>query len=102
MRLGTAQAGIRKANRKDLLLIALDEGARVAGVFTRNRFCAAPVLVARAHLEEGEQVRALIVNTGNANAGTGEGGLRAARATCDGVARLLGVQPARFCRSPPG
>jgi glutamate N-acetyltransferase/amino-acid N-acetyltransferase len=95
VRLGTAQAGIRKANRRDLLLIALDEGARVAGVFTRNRFCAAPVLVARAHLEEGEQVRALVVNTGNANAGTGESGLRAARATCDEVARLLGVQSTR-------
>jgi glutamate N-acetyltransferase/amino-acid N-acetyltransferase len=95
VRLGTARAGIRKANRKDLLLIALDEGARVAGVFTRNRFCAAPVLVARTHLEKGEQVRALVVNTGNANAGTGEGGLQAARATCDEVARLLGARPAQ-------
>jgi glutamate N-acetyltransferase/amino-acid N-acetyltransferase len=93
VRLGAAQAGIRKANRKDLLLIALDQGARVAGVFTRNRFCAAPVLVARAHLDEGEQVRALVVNTGNANAGTGEDGLKAARATCGETARLLGVQP---------
>jgi len=93
VRLGTAQAGIRKANRKDLLLIALDEGTRVAGVFTRNRFCAAPVLVARAHLEAGEEIRALVVNTGNANAGTGEGGLRAARATCDETARLLGSRP---------
>jgi glutamate N-acetyltransferase/amino-acid N-acetyltransferase len=93
VRLGTAQAGIRKANRKDLLLIALDEGTRVAGVFTRNRFCAAPVLVARAHLDAGEEIRALVVNTGNANAGTGEGGLRAARATCDETARLLGSRP---------
>jgi glutamate N-acetyltransferase/amino-acid N-acetyltransferase len=93
VRLGTAQAGIRKANRKDLLLIELDEGTRVAGVFTRNRFCAAPVLVARAHLDAGEQIRALVVNTGNANAGTGEGGLRAARATCDETARLLGSRP---------
>ncbi len=95
VRLGIAQAGIRKANRKDLLLIALDEGARVAGVFTRNRFCAAPVLVARAHLEGGAQVRALVVNTGNANAGTGEGGLRAARATCEEVAGLTGLRPAQ-------
>jgi glutamate N-acetyltransferase / amino-acid N-acetyltransferase len=76
-------------------LIAVDEGARVAGVFTRNRFCAAPVVVARAHLDEGAQVRALVVNTGNANAGTGEGGLRAARATCDEVAGLLGLRPAQ-------
>jgi glutamate N-acetyltransferase / amino-acid N-acetyltransferase len=93
VRLGPAQAGIRKANHKDLLLIALDEGARVAGVFTRNRFCAAPVVVARAHLEAGEQVRALVVNTGNANAGTGESGLQAARATCVEAARLLGARP---------
>ncbi len=95
VRLGIAQAGIRKANRRDLLLIALDEGARVAGVFTRNRFCAAPVVVARGHLDEGAQVRALVVNTGNANAGTGESGLRAARATCDEVAGLLGLRPAQ-------
>jgi glutamate N-acetyltransferase/amino-acid N-acetyltransferase len=93
VRLGTARAGIRKANRKDLLLIALDEGVRVAGVFTRNRFCAAPVLVCRAHLDAGDPIRALVVNTGNANAGTGEGGLRAARATCEEAARLLGVRP---------
>ena len=91
VQLGIARAGIRKANRKDLLLIALDEGARVAGVFTRNRFCAAPVEVARDHLQLGDGVRALVVNTGNANAGTGEPGLRAARATCDEAARLLGV-----------
>jgi glutamate N-acetyltransferase/amino-acid N-acetyltransferase len=93
VRLGTAQAGIRKANRKDLLLIALDEGARVAGVFTRNRFCAAPVSVARAHLDARNDIRALVVNTGNANAGTGEAGLQAARTTCQETARLVGIRP---------
>jgi glutamate N-acetyltransferase/amino-acid N-acetyltransferase len=81
VRLGIARAGIRKADRKDLLLIALDEGARVAGVFTRNRFCAAPVEVARDHLGRGEGMRALVVNTGNANAGTGTAGLGGGRAT---------------------
>jgi len=91
VRLGTFSAGIRKANRKDLLLIALAEGTRVAGVFTRNRFCAAPVTVAKDHLHSGVPVRALIVNTGNANAGTGERGLAHARATCTEVARLLGL-----------
>jgi glutamate N-acetyltransferase/amino-acid N-acetyltransferase len=93
VRLGVARAGIRKPDRKDLLLIALDEEARVAGVFTRNRFCAAPVVVARAHLDEGEQIRALVVNTGNANAGTGEAGLASARAVCAEAARLLGLEP---------
>ena len=90
--LGTFAAGIRKANRKDLLLIALAEGTRVAGVFTRNRFCAAPVTVAKDHLHSGVPVRALVVNTGNANAGTGERGLAHARATCTEAARLLGLR----------
>ena len=90
--LGIAQAGIRKANRRDLLLIRLDEGAAVAGVFTQNRFCAAPVVVCREHLE-GSGVRALVVNTGIANAGTGESGMQAARATCAATARLLGCAP---------
>jgi glutamate N-acetyltransferase / amino-acid N-acetyltransferase len=89
VRLGVAQAGIRKANRTDLLLVALDEGASVAGVFTRNRFCAAPVLVAREHLSAGGPVRALVVNTGVANAGTGEAGMARARETCREAARLL-------------
>jgi glutamate N-acetyltransferase/amino-acid N-acetyltransferase len=93
VRLGVARAAIRKPDRKDLLLIALDEDARVAGVFTRNRFCAAPVVVARAHLDEGEEIRALVVNTGNANAGTGEAGLASARAICAETARLLGLEP---------
>ncbi|MDT3736635.1 MAG: bifunctional glutamate N-acetyltransferase/amino-acid acetyltransferase ArgJ [Denitratisoma sp.] len=92
--LGIAQAGIRKANRRDLLLIRLDEGAAVAGVFTQNRFCAAPVLVCREHLQ-GDMIRALVVNTGIANAGTGEPGLQAARATCAAAARLLGCTPAQ-------
>jgi len=82
VQLGTFAAGIRKAYRKDLLLIALAEDTRVAGVFTRNRFCAAPVTVAKDHLNSGVPVRALVVNTGNANAGTGERGLTHARATC--------------------
>ena len=88
--LGWAEAGIRKPGRKDLLLVRLTEGASVAGVFTRNRFCAAPVVVCRQHLVAGSRIRALVVNTGNANAGTGESGLADARATCDEVARLIG------------
>ena len=90
--LGIAQAGIRKANRRDLLLIRLDEHAAVAGVFTQNRFCAAPVVVCRDHLQGGA-IRALVINTGIANAGTGEPGMQAARATCAAAARLLGCAP---------
>jgi len=86
VRLGIAEAGIRKANRKDLLVIALDTGARVAGVFTQNRFCAAPVLVAKEHLALGTEIRALLVNTGCANAGTGEDGLWRARECCAALA----------------
>ncbi|MDR2240244.1 MAG: bifunctional glutamate N-acetyltransferase/amino-acid acetyltransferase ArgJ [Zoogloeaceae bacterium] len=92
--LGIARAGIRKADRKDLLLIRLDPGAAVAGVFTQNRFCAAPVIACREHLAAGA-IRALVVNTGIANAGTGEPGLAAARATCAAVARLLACEPAQ-------
>ena len=90
--LGVAEAGIRKANRKDLLVMKLGAGARVAGVFTQNRFCAAPVVVARQHLtlvDPGTSIRALVVNTGNANAGTGKEGLTAARQTCADLAKLL-------------
>ena len=87
--LGTTAAGIKKADRQDLLVVALEEGCRVAGVFTRNRFCAAPVLVCREHLQRGA-IRALVVNTGCANAGTGEGGLADARATCAQLAALMG------------
>lgn len=91
--LGIAQAGIRKPGRKDLLLIRLDEGARVAGVFTQNRFCAAPVVVCRQHLsmvDPGRGIRAMVINTGVANAGTGKEGLMHARQTCAEAARLIG------------
>ena len=91
--LGTAEAGIKRADRKDLLVIKLDEGATVAGVFTTNRFCAAPVTVAREHLASSKGIRALVVNTGNANAGTGEQGMKAARTTCTALAKLLGCTP---------
>jgi len=93
VRLGVAQAGIRRAGRRDLLLIALAEGTRVAGVFTQNRFCAAPVQVAKEHLASGRPTRALVVNTGNANAGTGKAGLADAKASCERAARLLGCDP---------
>lgn len=92
MRLGAAQAGIKKPGRYDLLLIELAPGSEVAAVFTRNRFCAAPVTVAREHLASGS-IRALVVNTGNANAGTGGEGIRRARETCAAAARLLGCAP---------
>ncbi len=91
--LGIAQAGIKYSNRKDLLVIQLDAGSNVAGVFTTNRFCAAPVVVAREHLAAGQDIRALVVNTGNANAGTGEQGMNAARTTCAELAKLLGCEP---------
>ncbi len=96
--LGVAQASIRKADRKDLLLIRLDDGAKVAGVFTQNRFCAAPVVVARQHLsmlDPGASIRALLVNTGCANAGTGKEGVAAARRTCNELAELLGCSSAQ-------
>ena len=88
--LGIAEAGIKRADRKDLLVIKLEEGATVAGVFTTNRFCAAPVIVAKEHLAANKGIRALLVNTGNANAGTGEQGLAAARSSCEELAKLLG------------
>src|SRR5262245_9539776 len=88
--LGVAEANIRKPGRKDLLVMRLDEGARVAGVFTANRFCAAPVTVAREHLRQAASVRALVVNTGCANAGTGREGIAAARQICGELAALLG------------
>ena len=91
--LGTAMAGVRKANRRDLTVVTLDAGASVAGVFTANRFCAAPVQLCREHLAAGGDVRAILVNTGNANAGTGADGLARARSTCAALARLLGCRP---------
>ena len=93
VKLGIAMAGVRKANRKDLAVITLDEGAAVAGVFTRNRFCAAPVQLARKHLAAGLGIRALVINTGNANAGTGEDGLVRAYSTCVALARHLDLAP---------
>lgn len=90
--LGVAEANIKRPNRKDLLVMQLCDGARVAGVFTTNRFCAAPVIVAREHLAQADGIRALLVNTGNANAGTGEQGLNDARATCAALAGLLGCK----------
>ena len=88
--LGTARAGIRKPDRRDLLVVRLAPGTTVAGVFTRNRFCAAPVVLAKAHLRHA--VRALVVNTGNANAGTGRDGLTRALAVCQAVAAGLDCQ----------
>ena len=92
--IGFAQAGIKKPNRKDVLVMRLAPTATVAGVFTLNRFCAAPVQIAKAHLaaakETGKPVVALLVNTGNANAGTGELGLSLANETCAALAAQLG------------
>jgi glutamate N-acetyltransferase / amino-acid N-acetyltransferase len=92
--LGFAEAGIRKANRRDLMLMRLVPGSRIAGVFTQNSFAAAPVHVCREHLAGSERFRALIVNAGNANCGTGQSGLDAARRTCEAVARALGCSAA--------
>ena len=92
VRLGTARANIRKPDRRDLLVFELEEGARVSGVFTKNRFCAAPVLLCREHLGSGHGIRALVINTGCANAGTGEEGLVRARETCSELAKLLGCK----------
>ncbi|MEZ5609072.1 MAG: bifunctional ornithine acetyltransferase/N-acetylglutamate synthase, partial [Rhodocyclaceae bacterium] len=92
VRLGVAEARIRKANRRDVTVIELAAGSRAAGVFTRNRFCAAPVQLCKAHIPGGD-VRALVINTGVANAGTGEQGLADAQATCAALARELGLRP---------
>jgi glutamate N-acetyltransferase/amino-acid N-acetyltransferase len=89
VRLGTAAAKIKNWQRDDLLLAAFDPGTAAAGVFTQNRFCAAPVTVCRQHLASAKDIRALVVNAGNANAGTGETGIAAAEATCEAVASLL-------------
>ena len=94
VRLGVTEAGIRKAERRDLTVIELAEGSRVAGVFTRNRFCAAPVQVCKEHLSSAA-IRALVINTGNANAGTGEAGLVAARVTCTALAARMGITAAQ-------
>lgn len=100
LRIGVTEAGIRKANRKDLTVVLIDEGASVAGVFTQNRFCAAPVQVCREHLKLSQNsnqlasgIRAMVINTGNANAGTGEDGLMRARSTCQSLAQKLELAP---------
>jgi glutamate N-acetyltransferase/amino-acid N-acetyltransferase len=98
--LGFAQAAIRKQDRKDLLVMRLVPTATVAGVFTKNRFCAAPVQLCQAHLtatkKNGQPIRALLVNTGNANAGTGEAGMAAAHETCAALASLLDCAPSQI------
>src|SRR5256885_671682 len=92
--LGVAMAGVRKAGRKDLLVMRLAAGTCVAGVFTQNRFCAAPVTVSKANLRN--EIRALVVNTGNANAGTGKDGIARAKAGCQAVAGQLGCKPSQI------
>ena len=94
--LGVTEANIKRENRKDLLVMQLSEGARVVGVFTLNRFCAAPVIVAREHLAQPDGIRALLINTGNANAGTGEQGMQDARTTCAALAGLLDCKAAQI------
>ena len=95
--LGYAEAGIKKPNRKDVLVMKLADGATVSGVFTLNRFCAAPVQISKENLAAvragGQPIRALMINTGNANAGTGEAGLVNARATCAALAQELRCSP---------
>ena len=90
--LGYAEANIRKKNRKDILVMQLAKGSYVTGVFTQNRFCAAPVIVCKKHLAASHNIRALLVNTGNANAGTGEPGLMHANQSCDALAKLLNLK----------
>jgi glutamate N-acetyltransferase/amino-acid N-acetyltransferase len=105
LRIGVAQAGIKKVGRKDLTVVLIDEGASVGGVFTQNRFCAAPVQICRQHLSASQAnpddkplgtsqgIRALLINTGNANAGTGEEGLQRANETCEALAQALSIKP---------
>lgn len=95
LRIGVTEAGVRKANRKDLSVVLIDEGASVAGVFTQNRFCAAPVQICREHLAACLGIRALLINTGNANAGTGADGRARALSTCAALAKQLQIAPAQ-------
>ena len=95
VRIGVAEAGVRKAGRKDLTVMLLDAGTSVGGVFTSNRFCAAPVQICRERLQGRPDIRALMINTGNANAGTGEDGLARARQTSAALAALLKIEPAQ-------
>ncbi len=92
VKLGFAEAFVRKPNRKDVLVVTLSEGTSVSGVFTKNQFCAAPVLLCKEHLTSGHPIRALLVNTGCANAGTGEDGLQRAAFTCEALASALDIQ----------
>jgi glutamate N-acetyltransferase/amino-acid N-acetyltransferase len=94
--LGISKANIKSPGRKDLLVMQLSEGSRVVGVFTTNRFCAAPVIVAREHLAKSDGIRALLVNTGNANAGTGERGMQDARTSCAALAGLLNCKSSQI------
>ena len=91
VRIGVTEAGVRKVGRKDLTVVLLEDGASVAGVFTTNRFCAAPVQICRQHLDGRQSIRAMLINTGNANAGTGADGLARAHSTCKALAQQLGV-----------
>lgn len=91
--IGITQAGIRKVGRKDLTVFLLDEGSSVGAVFTQNKFCAAPVQVSQIHLAATNAIRALVINTGNANAGTGELGLQHTKETCYALAKLLNINP---------
>jgi len=91
--LGVTKAHIKKPNRKDLLLVTIIEGSKVSGVFTQNAFCAAPVLLCKEHLKNSSGIRALIVNTGCANACTGEDGILKAKETCRAVSELLSIKP---------
>jgi glutamate N-acetyltransferase/amino-acid N-acetyltransferase len=97
LRWGIAEAGIKKPGRKDLAVLLLDEGVSVGAVFTQNRFCAAPVQICRDNLalDKGASlgIRAMLINTGNANAGTGADGLMRARATCIALAQALNLAP---------
>lgn len=95
VRIGVVEAGVRKAKRKDVTVFVLDPGTSVAGVFTKNRFCAAPVQVCQAHLASGAQIRALLVNTGNANAGTGQDGLARTLRSCRALAQELDLDPSQ-------
>ena len=87
--LGVTEAGVRKAGRKDLTVLLIEPGASVAGVFTQNRFCAAPVQICREHLAQSAGVRAMLINTGNANAGTGEDGRQRGLRSCAALADKL-------------
>lgn len=106
VRLGAVMAGIKKPDRRDVVVIELPDTATVSGVFTRNAFCAAPVVVAKQHLEQcradNRSPRFWLINTGNANAGTGEAGLRDARASCAELAKQAGLLLKMCCHSPRG